>query len=95
MMTQTQKETAKKKTAGTTTPRRKDIRDIVEDLPDTSNWKLAAAGYKIRPFYKGADSKPFSCLKAREVVAEPPIRDKKTKKIFMRANEFYLAEECR
>jgi hypothetical protein len=88
------KVTAKKVAAGkTSTPRRSEIRDIVEFLPDTSDWKLTAMGYKIRPFYKGADSRPFSCLKAREIIADPPIV--KNGKKFMRANEFYLAEECR
>jgi hypothetical protein len=74
------------------TPRREAIRDIVVDLPDLSDWKEAAKALKITPFYTGPGAKPFSCLVAFEVSANPPvIRDKKT---FYMVNDFKLAPEC-
>jgi hypothetical protein len=73
-------------------PRREDIRGIVPDLPDLSNWKEAEKELKISPFFKGAGAKPFNCLVAFEVRADPPVmRDKKT---FYRVNDFKLAPEC-
>jgi len=73
-------------------PRREDIRGIVVDLPDLSDWKQAAKVLKIKPFYTGKDAKPFSCLVAFEVRADPPVvKDKKT---FYRINDFKLADEC-
>jgi hypothetical protein len=73
--------------------RREDIRGIVRDLPDLSDWKEAARVLKVSPFYAGPGTKPFSCLVAFEVPAQPPvIRDKKT---FYRVNDFRLAPECR
>ena len=72
---------------------REDIRGIIADLPDLSDWKEAAKALKISPFYIGSGAKPFTCLVAFEVRAEPPvIRDEKT---FYRVNDFGLAPECR
>ena len=36
-------------------PRREDIRGIVVDLPDLSDWKQAAKVLKIKPFYTGKE----------------------------------------
>lgn len=47
-------------------PRREDIPGINLGLPDGSDWRLAAEDLGIRPFYKGADSLPFSCLEATQ-----------------------------
>jgi hypothetical protein len=73
-------------------PRREDIRGIVVDLPDLSDWKEAAKALKIKPFYSGPDAKPFSCLLAFEVRPDPPVvRDGKS---FNRVNDFRLTPEC-
>jgi hypothetical protein len=74
------------------TPRREDIRGIAVDIPDLSDWKLAAKALKIRPFYTGPDAKPFNYLLAFEQLPDPPVvRDGKT---FNRVNDFRLSPEC-
>jgi hypothetical protein len=89
MMSEIEKVTAH----GTTTPRREDIPGITPELPDLSDWKEAAKVLKIRPFFEGPDSKPFSCLRATQMRMDPPmIVDKKR---FFSVNDFLLAEECR
>jgi hypothetical protein len=93
------KETSKKKTAAMATlatatmPRREAIPGIAPDLPDISNWKRAAEALKIRPFYTGPNSRPFSCLKATQMGIFPPI--KRGGVSFSSANDFLLAEQCR
>lgn len=73
--------------------RRENIRGIAADLPDLSDWKEAAKALKISPFYTGLGAKPFTCLLAFDVPAQPPVtRDEKT---FYRVNDFGLAPECR
>lgn len=74
-------------------PRREVIPGIAPDLPDISNWKLAAEALKIRPFYTGAKSLPFSCLRATQMRIEPPI--KKGGVAFIEVNDYFLAQECR
>jgi hypothetical protein len=77
----------------TTTPRREDIPGITPDLPDLSDWKEAARALKIRPFFEGPDSKPFSCLRATQMRTDPPkiVNGKR----FFSVDDFLLAEECR
>jgi hypothetical protein len=77
-------------------PRREDIPGISADLPDIyDDWRNGAAACKVRPFYRGADSYPFSCLRARLLnnisKMKPGDPDRV---IYDRVNEFYLALEC-
>jgi hypothetical protein len=87
------KKAAKKKVALAKTPRRDDIRGIARDLPDISNWREAARALKIRPFYRGDDSRPFDCLEATQMHMDPP---KKVGGVsFSSVNDFRLAAHCR
>jgi hypothetical protein len=92
------KKTAKKKTAvkkaavATTVPGRKDIAGIALDLPDISDWKLAARVLKIEPFYQGPGALPFSCFQATQMHMDPP---KKVGGVsYSSVNDFRLAEQC-
>ena len=70
---------------------------IAVDLPDISNWQLAAKQLKIEPFFSGAGAKPFSCLRATQMNMEPPIK-KEVEGVmipFRSVNDFFLAPECR
>jgi hypothetical protein len=93
------KKTAKKKTAAkkaaaaTATPRREDIKGIVLDLPDISNWKLAAKVLKIKPFYQGPGALPFSCFQATQMNMFPPKKNDKGVP-FSSVNDFRLSEQC-
>src|SRR5262245_1433449 len=77
------------------TPRREDIPGIARELPDISDWRQAAGSpaMRIRPFFTGADSKPFSCMRASQIRIEPPIR--RGGIAFPVVNDFFLAQECR
>ncbi len=44
--------------------RREDIPGYSTSRPDMSNWKEAAAALRVRPFYEGPASVPFSRLRA-------------------------------
>jgi hypothetical protein len=83
------KKAAKKavKKAAPAIPRKTDIPGYDPMRPDGSNWQLAAQALKIRPFYTGSGSKPFSCLRAQQI--PDPVRGNAT------FNDFYLAPECR
>jgi len=82
--------TTKTVTATVKMPRREDIRGIAPELNDLSDWKQAAAFLKIRPFYTGADSLPWSCFMATQFLLDPP-----PKKGGKSVNDFLLAPECR
>src|SRR4051812_44045210 len=76
---------------------RASIPGIAVDLPDISNWQLAAKQLKIEPFFSGAGAKPFSCLRATQMNMEPPIK-KEVEGVmipFRSVNDFFLAPECR
>jgi hypothetical protein len=75
------------KRAASAIPRKTAIPGYDQTRPDGSNWKLAAEALKIRPFYTGPGSKPFSCLRAQQL--PDPVRGNAT------YNDFYLAPECR
>jgi hypothetical protein len=84
------KKTAKKMAAPAKAPRREDIPGIARDLPDISDWRQAARALKIRPFYAGPKSLPFSCLEATQMRL-----DKKVGAVtFSYVNDFRLAEHC-
>lgn len=87
------KKTAAKKAAlAATTPSREDIKGIALDLPDISDWKLAAKVLKIKPFYQGAGALPFSCFQATQMHMDPP---KKVNGVtYNSVNDFRLAEGC-
>jgi len=88
------KKTAKKtaKTAGLAAkmPRREEIHGIEVDLPDISNWKEAARVLRIRPFYTGPNSLPFSCLEATQM----RLDKKKGIVTYAYVNDFRVAERC-
>jgi hypothetical protein len=93
----TTKKKASRKTAALarTTPRREDMSGIVRDLPDISDWREAARVLKIRPFYDGPGSLPFSCLTAIQMRMDPPRRIKVNGWVsFSSVNDFRLAEQC-
>jgi hypothetical protein len=76
------------------TPSRGSIPGIAPDLPDIyPDWREGAAATKVRPYYNGADSYPFSCLRATQIRMDPPIR--RGGIAFVQANEFYVSQECR
>ena len=85
------KKTAKKK-AATTMPRREDIPGLTRELPDISDWREAARVLKIRPFYTGPGSLPFSCLTATQMRMDPPRKINGA--IYQSVNDFRLAEQC-
>jgi hypothetical protein len=90
------KKTAKKKRAKKTArlaaamPRREDIHGIEVDLPDISNWKEAARVLRIRPFYMGPSSLPFSCLEATQM----RLDKKRGNVTYSYVNDFRVAERC-
>jgi hypothetical protein len=85
---------AKKAARSQRIPRREDIPGIAVDLPDIyPDWTEGARALRIRPFYAGADSLPFSCLEATQIRMEPPL--KRHGVPFASANEFRLTQECR
>jgi len=89
----TAKKTAAKKTVARAKamPRRGDISGIAADLPDISDWKQAAEKLRIRPFYTGPNSLPFSCLEATRIRL-----DKKVGAVtFSYVNDFRLADHCK
>jgi hypothetical protein len=94
------KTTAKKKPAMTMAAAmslRAKIPGIAVDLPDISNWQLAAKKLKIDPFFRGPGAKPFSCLRATQMNMDPPIK-KEVEGVmipFRSVNDFFLAPECR
>jgi hypothetical protein len=74
-----------KKTAGPVRkgklPRKEDVPGYTPGLPDMERWPDVAVVLKVRPFYTGKGSVPFSRLRAREIPAFPGMK-----------NDFYLAE---
>ena len=87
----TTRKTAAKKTAAkkTATNKRKDPREKIPfwdpHYPDISDWRLAAKALRIRPFYKGRNSRPWRCFKAT-IISMPGSG---------RANDFEVFPECR
>jgi hypothetical protein len=61
-----------------TTPRRENIPGIAADFPDIGDWREAAGSdsLRIRPFFTGSGSRPFSCLRATQIRIEPPRKKK-------------------
>jgi hypothetical protein len=76
---------------------RERIPGIAVDLPDISNWRLAAKALRVKPFFTGAGAKPFSCLMATQINMDPPIRREVNGVMipFRSVNDFFLAPECR
>lgn len=65
------------------TPRKEDIPGYVSGLRDFEPFAKAARAMKVRPFYNGPDSVPFSCLRAKQIL--DPTRGSSA------LNDFYLA----
>jgi hypothetical protein len=66
-------------------PRKKDVPGYTPGIPDEAKWPEVARVLKVRPFYTGPGSVPFSRLRAREV--PDPTRGNQP------ANDFYLASD--
>jgi hypothetical protein len=64
-------------------PRKEDVPGYTPGLPDLQRWPEIAVVLKVRPFYSGKDSVPFSRLHARG------FRDPADMRNPMK-NEFYL-----
>jgi hypothetical protein len=64
----TAKKAARKMAAAAPMPRREQIPGIALGLPDLADWKEAARALKVRPFYTGPGSVPFSRLRATQVL---------------------------
>jgi hypothetical protein len=64
-------------------PRKEDVPGYTPGIPDEAKWPEVARVLKVRPFYTGPGSVPFSRLRAREV--PDPTRGNQP------ANDFYLA----
>jgi hypothetical protein len=76
-----------KKTAGPARkrklPRKEDVPGYTPGLPDLARWPEVAVVLKVRPFYTGKDSVPFSRLRARLVRDSTDVRNPMK-------NDFYL-----
>jgi hypothetical protein len=79
----TKKKATKK--AAPAMPEKTDIPGYSASVPDMADWTLAAKALKVRPFYTGPDSVPFSRLRAR-LVPDPT----KGNAAF---NDFWLAQK--
>jgi hypothetical protein len=62
------KKAARKMAASAPMPRRENIPGIAVGLPDLSDWREAARALRVRPFYSGPDSVPFSRLRATQML---------------------------
>lgn len=76
------KKAARKMAARAPMPRREDIPGIALGLPDFADWREAARALKVRPFYTGSDSVPFSRLRATQILDSAQGRRS--------LNDFYL-----
>jgi hypothetical protein len=65
-------------------PRKEDVPGYTPGLPDLQRWPEIAMQLKVRPFYTGEDSVPFSRLRARGYGDPASFRNPMK-------NEFYLA----
>ena len=66
-------------------PRKEDVPDYSPGLPDMEKWPEIAIVLKVRPFYNGKDSVPFSRLRARLVRDSTDVHHPMK-------NSFYLGE---
>jgi hypothetical protein len=66
-------------------PRKEDVPGYAPGLPDWQRWPEIAIRLKVRPFYTGKDSVPFSRLRARGYRDPADFRNPMK-------NEFYLME---
>ena len=65
-------------------PGKEDVPGYAPGLPDLQRWPEIAIQFKVRPFYTGEDSVPFSRLRARGYGDPASFRNPMK-------NEFYLA----
>jgi len=66
-------------------PRKEEVRGYTPGLPDLQKWPDIAIELKVRPFYSGKDSVPFSRLRARLFRVFTDVHHPTS-------NEFYLGE---
>ena len=80
-------------------PSRASIPHIAINLPDLTNWILAAKSprMRIKPFWTGANGRPFAAMMATQMRIEPPkvIEINGVKTPFIEVNDFYVADEYR
>jgi len=66
-------------------PRKEDVPGYTSGIPDEAKWPEVARVLKVRPFYTGPGSVPFSRLRAHSV--PDPTRGNQP------ANDFYLTSD--
>jgi hypothetical protein len=66
-------------------PSKEEVRGYTPGLPDLQKWPDIAIELKVKPFYRGKDSVPFSRLRARLFRVFTDVHHPT-------ANEFYLGE---
>jgi hypothetical protein len=75
------------------------FRQYVINLPDLTNWILAAKStrMRIKSFWTGANGGPFAAMMATQIRVEPPkvIKINGVKTPFIEVNDFYVADEYR
>jgi hypothetical protein len=80
----TKKKAARKMAAAARMPRREDVPGIAAGLPDFADFREAARALKVRPFFAGPGSVPFSRLRATQI--RDPARGPGS------FNDFFLAQ---
>jgi hypothetical protein len=68
-------------------PRKEEVRGYTPGLPDLQKWPDIAIELKVRPFYRGKDSVPFSRMRARLFRLFTDVHHPMS-------NEFYLGESA-
>ena len=68
-------------------PRKEEVRGYTPGLPDLQKWPDIAIELKVKPFYRGKDSVPFSRLRARLFRLFTDVHHPMS-------NEFYLGESA-
>jgi hypothetical protein len=66
-------------------PSKEEVRGYTPGLPDLQKWPDIAIELKVKPFYRGKDSVPFSRLRARGFRVFTDVHHPTS-------NEFYLGE---
>ena len=67
--------------------RKEEVRGYTPGLPDLQKWPDIAIELKVRPFYRGKDSVPFSRMRARLFRLFTDVHHPMS-------NEFYLGESA-
>jgi hypothetical protein len=85
---------SKEKAISKKKPRKEDVPGYVKGVYDVpGHFQAMALFWKIWPFYRGSDHKPFECLAAEVVNA--PIYGNNGKVVANSYHSYYPREECR